>query len=306
MSDMPTVDVDDAVVQLEDGSLVNQIPEATGLPSGEVGIAPPKSETEDEVGVASGASLKLQSSGPGTSVFGATDARPNTSTAVMQRRRVARSSLDDFPTPPWATRALCERLGLSQRLGLSCWEPCANRGFMVRPLNEYFSSVIASDVKDYGFGYPVKDFLDRIDVVGTDWIITNPPFVLAQAFVEKSLQLTRFGVAILARTAFLEGKGRYAELFSRTPPSLVLQFSERVPMVAGRIDELASSATAYCWLVWQKGVRGTHLDWIPPCRKQLERDGDYSVKDDPIPNESLGPATEIQSAIYPTKENENG
>jgi hypothetical protein len=28
----------------------------------------------------------------------------------MQRRHEAHDSLDDFPTPPWATRALCERL----------------------------------------------------------------------------------------------------------------------------------------------------------------------------------------------------
>lgn len=34
----------------------------------------------------------------------------NTSTAVMQRRVEAHDSLDDFPTPPWATRALCEWL----------------------------------------------------------------------------------------------------------------------------------------------------------------------------------------------------
>lgn len=32
----------------------------------------------------------------------------NTSYAVMQQRREAKDSLEDFPTPPWATRALCE------------------------------------------------------------------------------------------------------------------------------------------------------------------------------------------------------
>lgn len=34
----------------------------------------------------------------------------NRSTAVMQRRVEPLDSLDDFPTPPWATRALCEWL----------------------------------------------------------------------------------------------------------------------------------------------------------------------------------------------------
>lgn len=32
----------------------------------------------------------------------------NTSHAVMAQRIEAKDSPDDFPTPPWATRALCE------------------------------------------------------------------------------------------------------------------------------------------------------------------------------------------------------
>jgi hypothetical protein len=32
----------------------------------------------------------------------------NTSHAVMAQRSEAKDSLDDFPTPPWATRALIE------------------------------------------------------------------------------------------------------------------------------------------------------------------------------------------------------
>ena len=32
----------------------------------------------------------------------------NRSSAVMQQRKEPHDSLDDFPTPPWATRALCE------------------------------------------------------------------------------------------------------------------------------------------------------------------------------------------------------
>jgi hypothetical protein len=31
----------------------------------------------------------------------------NRSSAVMQQRSEPHDSLDDFPTPPWATRALC-------------------------------------------------------------------------------------------------------------------------------------------------------------------------------------------------------
>ena len=87
----------------------------------------------------------------------------NRSTAVMQRRSEPHDSLDDFPTPPWATRALCEFLLLTASdpelllSELTCREPAANRGHMVRPLREFFDEVRGSDVHDYGAGFPVND-----------------------------------------------------------------------------------------------------------------------------------------------------
>lgn len=47
-------------------------------------------------------------------------------------------------------------------------------------------------------------------------------------------------------------------------------------MVKGRYDPKASTATSYCWLVWLRhGDGDTRLRWIAPCRKRLERAGDY-------------------------------
>ena len=148
---------------------------------------------------------------------------------------------------------------------------------MARPLQEYFSSVTASDIADYGYG-DIQDFLKR-DHGSFDWVITNPPFNLAEAFIENGLRLSSRGVAMLVRTSFLETIGRYERLFNVTPPDIVAIFSERVPMVKGRLDRKASTATSYAWLVWLKNSRGelTELQWIPPCRKRLERNSDYEV-----------------------------
>ena len=107
-------------------------------------------------------------------------------------------------------------------------------------------------------------------------VITNPPFRLAEEFVLRALSVAREGVAILARTVFLESVGRYEDIFRSTPPTKVGQFVERVPMVRGRLDGKASTATGYAWFVWEKGmVGGPRQLWIPPCRKELERHGDY-------------------------------
>jgi hypothetical protein len=50
-------------------------------------------------------------------------------------------------------------------------------------------------------------------------------------------------------------------------------------MVKGRLDRKATTATGYAWLVSEKGANGVpRLMWVPPCRKQLERDTDYPKK----------------------------
>jgi hypothetical protein len=200
----------------------------------------------------------------------------NTSSAVMQQRSEPHSSLDDFPTPPWATRALCETVFPFHSCKIqSVREPAANRGHMVKPLREYFGQVEASDIHDYGAGFPVQDYLFGPLPDRTNWTITNPPFRLAEQFVARALQCSD-NVAVIVRTAFLEGVGRHRDLFSKHRPSAVLQFTERVVMHKGKLSAKGSTATAYCWLVWMRGGEGsTEFRWIPPCRKRLEKASDY-------------------------------
>src|SRR4051812_39819451 len=124
----------------------------------------------------------------------------NKSHAVMAQRSEAKDSLDDFPTPPWATRGLIEHVLLDSQLPkLTCLEPACGVGHMAKVLEEYFAEVRSSDVHDYGYG-ATHDYLKHpYEINCCDWIITNPPFRLAEDFVLKSLRLTRRGVAILAR-----------------------------------------------------------------------------------------------------------
>lgn len=79
----------------------------------------------------------------------------NRSTAVgAQRARAGmKATLNLFPTPPFATRALMEdvllRPAQSIELGMNCWDPCCGRGHMTIPLREYFDTVFASDIHDW-------------------------------------------------------------------------------------------------------------------------------------------------------------
>jgi hypothetical protein len=205
----------------------------------------------------------------------------NTSHAVMAQRTEARDSPDDFPTPPWATRALIEHtLGDKAALAkLTCLEPACGAGHMARPLKDYFRQVECSDAYDYGYGKR-RDFLAYpYETNSVDWVITNPPFRLAEEFVLRALRVARRGVAILARTVFLESVGRHDRIFRDKPPTTFAQFVERVPMVRGRLDRAASTATGYAWFVWEQGAyEPTRLLWIPPCRRVLERASDYPAR----------------------------
>jgi hypothetical protein len=106
------------------------------------------------------------------------------------------------------------------------------------------------------------------------WIITNPPFNLAEQFARKAVGLALDGVALLVRTNFLESQARYA-LFQQHRPARISQFVERVAMVKGRLDRKASTATSYCWVIWQGMAERTEFMWIPPCRALLDRDEDW-------------------------------
>lgn len=242
----------------------------------------------------------------------------NTSGAVMQQRDRTRSSLDYYPTPPWVARALCmtlENRSLKMHAGLgddvTCWEPAFGSGDLARGLAPYFDGMLCSDIHMHdriaeGQRPPViGDFLidalwqEEDGPTGADWIITNPPFALGPEFVTTALKRARVGVAMFVRTSFLEGQARLNHLYRPHPPALILQFSERVPLFEGKLRRsgskywdptmrdgaggwrAASSAATYCWIVWLHGESGTAFDWIAPCRKTFEVEGDYPPADLP-------------------------
>lgn len=196
----------------------------------------------------------------------------------MAQRTEAIDSPDDFPTPPWATRALIKHIigNKNALVRQTCLEPACGAGHMARVLAEHFAHVQSSDAYEYGYGAR-RDFLEEPYAPESyDWVITNPPFRLAEEFVDRALTVARIGVAILARTVFLESVGRYNDIFRERPPSQFAQFVERVPMVKGRLDGKATTATGYAWFVWEHQQKGfPRLVWIPPCRRDLERPNDY-------------------------------
>lgn len=222
----------------------------------------------------------------------------NISPAVMNQRREPISSFDYFGTPPWATRSVLNYLQLDKALRVA--DPCCGRGHMVRPLQETFENVFASDIQDLGYGR-VADFLGNDPFQGDtiDWVFLNPPFKLAHQFVLHALKHARHGVAVLVRTNFAEGIKRYNHLYKDKRPTYRLQHVERVVMHKGdppdpdipirvwdkKLERFVmrkpSTATSYEWMVWEKAKANhpTTADWLAEPRKSLTRPGDYIVPD---------------------------
>lgn len=221
----------------------------------------------------------------------------NNSSAVMARRNEPTDSLDFFPTPPWATRALFEfvlKRSPHYIAGQRAWEPAAGEGHMAEVLREFFADVFASDIHDYGRGYVVGDYLGTLlrseCPFPPDWVISNPPFNEAADFLSRALAEAKSGVALLLRLSWLEGAERWREIFRHTPPTTVAVFAGRVAMVKGKWDPGASSATAYAWFIWNfQEKQHKALSWIPPTAQQeltspddMERFATYAASSAPL------------------------
>jgi hypothetical protein len=205
---------------------------------------------------------------------------PGGGLAIAHRRIEPDDGLDFFPTPPWATRALIERvfrhLGWERRCkNLKAWEPACGDGHMAEVLREYFLEVTATDIEDYRYGDHVVDFLNADANGAFDWVITNPPFNDSAEFVLKALRIASTGVAMFVRLTWLESVGRYETIFRDHPPTQLAIFAERVPLHKDQWKPDGDTLTAYIWLVWHKGAVPHAPFWIPPgCREQLTRPDD--------------------------------
>ena len=200
-------------------------------------------------------------------------------TAVMAQRRDPPDALDYFPTPLWSTRALFRHVLPADGVDVigSVWEPACGEGHMAAVIVEFARGpVTASDIFPYGYGTTPHDFVHDNPLTRSDWIITNPPFSIAATSPRAALELAGERVAMLVRTQWIEGVSRYEKLFRDCPPTCYAPFVERVPMVKGRWDPDASTATSYAWFVWRKGASGLpRIFWIPPgCRAALTRADD--------------------------------
>lgn len=171
-------------------------------------------------------------------------------------RGATRNAHDFYGTPLATVRQFLDHYKLKQG---NILEPAAGNGNIIRAIRKagYTNPVTSVEIREQEregleqYGQVITgDFLSvSLDMVYST-IITNPPFSLAQQFVEKALQLATpdTDIIILLRLAFLESKKR-REFWQRHPVSRLYVLSERPSFTGGGTD-----STAYAWFVWSNDI----------------------------------------------------
>lgn len=155
-----------------------------------------------------------------------------------------REGTDFYPTPPDVTHALLNFLDLP--MGIRIWEPACGEGHISRVLAERGLIVHSTDLHARGFGMDGVDFLEVPKVSTSQWIITNPPFSQAEAFIRHAIQLG-LPFAFLLKGQFWHAQRR-AALFAEHRPIAVLPLTWRPDFLMGRKG--GSPTMEAAWTVW--------------------------------------------------------
>lgn len=180
----------------------------------------------------------------------------------------ARKAADLYPTPPEVTVALMRFLKLPA--GTDVWEPACGQGYMVETLRNCGMLVYGTDIrsgqdflKTYGPHYTDKSI---------DWIITNPPFSLAEEFIRHAAEIGK-PFAMLLKAQYWHAAKR-AQLFREIPPSYVLPLTWRPDFLFKERNgkKGASPLMDVMWCVWlTPQMQGVQTVFKPLMRPEKEK-----------------------------------
>lgn len=187
----------------------------------------------------------------------------NASRMVGGNSSYGRAKSDFYPTPSDVTIALVKAIGLCT--GTRVWEPACGEGHMVQTLQRCGCSVVGTDIS---MGV---DFLSA-SYIPCDWIITNPPFSIADKFIERCLYFER-PFALLLKSQYWHAKKRL-NLFREHPPITIFPLTWR-PDFLFKTRGGGSPLMDVMWCVWENSHAITYPSYIP-----LERPNDVELEED--------------------------
>ena len=175
--------------------------------------------------------------------------------SIVGDRPEGRPASDFYPTPPEAVYKLLE----VETLPGLIWEPACGDGAISKVLLEAGHSVISSDLFDHGYGKANIDFLTSDSCIP---IVTNPPFKLANEFIQHAHNIYVPYFAFLMKLTALEGVKR-SEILERTRLTRVWVFRKRLTMTRNGEPSRNGGMIAFAWFVWERGnTEPPAIGWI--------------------------------------------
>ena len=167
---------------------------------------------------------------------------------------------DFYPTPPEMTQVLLDNYSFYNEV----WEPACGDGAMSKVLLANNYNVFSSDLIRRGYGFEIDFLLAHTMPLFTKAIITNPPYTLAEKFVEHAHKIGCKQLALLCKLTFLEGQARKF-MFAKYPLARVLVFSKRQTMTRNGEPSRNGGMIAYAWFIWDSAHSGNDeptIGWI--------------------------------------------
>lgn len=192
--------------------------------------------------------------------------------------RAERLERDAYFTPPALANEICAMLDVLLPPQRCVWDPCCGELAFVNAALEMWPSapsVVGTDIEN--------DFLKPVPALtGATLIVTNPPYLLAERFVHRALELVTppvgccvgGHVAFLLRLSFLGGQGRADSIWSKRNLRWLAPITPRPSFTPdGKTD-----AAEYALFVWQRGYHGNAeilapLRWSRSSPRQLQLEG---------------------------------
>ena len=170
-------------------------------------------------------------------------------TVLTNRSAIDRNKTDFYETPHEVTLALLDFLESRNLIAPGCtiWEPARGRGKMERVMLDKGYAVVGTDLHPEFEDLPSVDFLKA--ELPCNWIITNPPFSNAAAFIQHALELGK-PCAFLLKSQFWHARSRL-QLFRNNQPSFVLPLTWRPDFLYG--TKSGSPTMEILWTVWGVG-----------------------------------------------------
>ena len=187
-----------------------------------------------------------------------------------------RLELEQYETPAPLVVALADRL--PHLLKTTVFEPCAGDLAIAR----FFPNVFTNDIDpkcktDTHLDMTLRDDWFFKGIPALDWVITNPPFSLAEAILPLAWTYCESGMAMLLRLSYQEptkGRARWLKGHKKFLSNMII-FNPRPIFRLTDEGKKATDSVTVAWMVWRRHRElygWTQVDyvtgWDPERRKK--------------------------------------